>query len=107
MNPNDVSYTWIGFNYDNSASWEDGSSSSITSSWRKISDWDDYSLRNSQPVLFIRQTGAWSFDPKTQKYQFICEKSIDEKSTGEYLTKDIKSDLILTHIEENVSFYPL
>ena len=32
MNPNGESYTWIGFNYDNSASWEDGTSSSSTSS---------------------------------------------------------------------------
>ena len=89
MNPNDEPYTWIGFNYHNSESWEDGTPSSSTSSWRKISDWGDYSLRNSQPVLFMRPSGAWSFDPKSERLQFICEKPIEEKSTGEYLKKNI------------------
>ena len=93
MNPNDVSYTWIGFNYDNSESWEDGTTSSSTSSWRKYSDWDDYDVRNSQPVLFIRPSGAWSFDRKSERFQVICEKSIGQKSTGEYLSKNTKTRL--------------
>ena len=94
MNPNDADYTWIGFNYENcgkTCTWEDGSSSSITNSWRKISGVDDYSLRSSQPVLFMRgssfssfSSGDWSFDQKSGRFQFICEKSTGEKSTGEY-----------------------
>ena len=91
MNPNDEPYTWIGFNYHNSASWEDGSPSSSTSSWRKFSDWGDYGLRDSQPVLFIRPSGAWSFDPKSERIPFICEKSIEEKSTGEYMSMNTKT----------------
>ena len=88
MNPNNEDYTWIGFNHDNcgkTCTWEDGLPSSSTSSWRKIWDVHDYSVRSSQPALFIRPSGAWSFDPKSERFQFICEKSAGEKSTGEYL----------------------
>ena len=73
MNPDDK-YTWIGFDYGNSEMWEDGTSSSGTNSWRKLNEVDDFGLRNSQPVIFMKGDNSWQFEPKSYSYQFVCEK---------------------------------
>ena len=75
MNPNGVAITWIGFNYDNSELWEDGTSSSATNSWRVLYEVDDSGDRtNGEPVVFMRANGAWSFEPKSYSQQFVCEQ---------------------------------
>ena len=75
MNPKANAYTWIGFNYDNSERWEDGTSSSSTSDWRVLYEVDDSGDRgNGEPVVFMRSDGAWSFDGKSFDYEFVCEK---------------------------------
>ena len=76
MNPNGEAYTWIGFDYENSELWEDGTSSTGLDSWRILYNVDDSWKRNDgQPAVFIRPSGAWSFDAKYQQFQFICEKA--------------------------------
>ena len=75
MNPKAYAYTWIGFDYDNSERWEDGTSSSGTSDWRVLYEVDDSGDRgNGEPVVFMRPNGAWSFDGKHFDYEFVCEK---------------------------------
>ena len=75
MNPSRVAYTWIGFDYTNSEQWEDGSDSSMSSSWRVLYSVDDAAARvNGQPVAFIRPSGAWSFDRKSNRMEYVCEK---------------------------------
>ena len=75
MNPKAYAYTWIGFDYDNSERWEDGTSSSGTSDWRVLYEVDDSGDRgNGEPVVFMRPNGAWSFDGKGFDYEFVCEK---------------------------------
>ena len=75
MNPNKVPYTWIGFDYDNNELWEDGTSISITSDWRILYNVDDnHDRANGEPVVFMRPNGDWSFDSKSNEYQFVCEK---------------------------------
>ena len=73
MNPDDK-YTWIGFDYENSQMWEDGTSSSSTNSWRKLEDVEDFGIRNSQTVIFMKGDSSWQFDPNWKGYQFVCEK---------------------------------
>ena len=73
MNPDDK-YIWIGFDFSNSEMWEDGTSSSSTNSWRKLEDVDDFDIRNSQTVIFMKGDNSWQFDPNWQSYQFVCEK---------------------------------
>ena len=81
MNPKAYPYTWIGFNYDNSEQWEDGTSSSGTSDWRKLYEVDDSGDRgNGEPVVFMRSNGEWSFDGKNFNYEFVCEKEPGESS---------------------------
>ena len=76
MNPNREAYTWLGFDFGNSELWEDGSSSSATSNWRVLYSVHDAGDRStSDPVVFIRPNGDWSFDPKYYNYEFICERS--------------------------------
>ena len=74
MNP-DGKYTWIGFDHSNSEMWEDGTSSSSTNSWRKLNEVDDFGIRNSQPVIFMKRDNSWQFEPKSYSYQFVCEKN--------------------------------
>lgn len=73
MNP-DGEYTWIGFDYSNSEMWEDGTSSSNKDNWRRLVDVDDFGLRTSQPVIFMKRDNSWQFEPKSYSYQFVCEK---------------------------------
>lgn len=75
MNPIAELYTWIGFDYDNSELWEDGSSSTASNSWRVLYEvYDNGNRDKGQPAVFIRPGGDWSFDPKSEEFQFICEK---------------------------------
>ena len=74
MNPEAESYTWIGFDASQ-GTWEDGSGTDETSDWRTLSDTEQYDLRSSQPVIFMRASGAWSFDPKDYDMSFVCEKN--------------------------------
>ena len=76
MNPSNVSYTWVGFDYSNNELWEDGSSSTSTDGWRKLYSVDDSGDRmNGEPVVFMRPSGAWSFDSKNYDYEYVCEKA--------------------------------
>ena len=87
MNPNGEEYTWIGFNYDNSQLWEDGSTSSATDNWRVLYDVHDNGARtNGQPAVFMRPGGDWSFDPTYFSFQFVCEKSSGLSSTKKLFT---------------------
>ena len=84
MNSNGEAYTWIGFDYENSELWEDGTSSTALDSWRILYNVDDSGKRNKgQPAVFIRPSGAWSFDAKNEQFQFICEKA---EQSGPYPT---------------------
>ena len=75
MNPNGAAYTWIGFNYENSRLWEDGTTDSATNSWRVLNEVGDYEDRaRGEPTIFMRADGRWSFDPKDESLQFVCEK---------------------------------
>ena len=77
--------TWIGFDYKDSELWADGTSSSSTNNWRVLYQVYDSNLKNSQPGLFLRQNGDWSFDPKSIKYQTICEKAPGELKSKRHL----------------------
>merc|ERR1712166_500513 len=75
MNPSGVAYTWIGFDYKNRQQWEDGTDSSMSSSWRVLYSVHDAAARKrGQPVTFMRRNGAWSFDPKSYRFEYVCEK---------------------------------
>ena len=74
MNPNKQTYTWIG--YIKWHQWADGTSDSGTDSWRKLEDVDDYTIRNTQPHIFMRANGDWSFENHEKTYNFVCEKTL-------------------------------
>jgi len=79
MNPGSKSYSWIGFDYlkakpaNMARVYEDGSPvTSIT--WRNVYHVGTWT--NSEPALFMRDTGGWSFDPYTglpSSTQYVCE----------------------------------
>jgi len=82
MNNGSKSYSWLGFDYskaikpgNSQRTWEDGSTD-ISITWRNVYSVDDNKKKSSQPVLFMRASGAWSFDPYTGlpgSTQYVCE----------------------------------
>lgn len=76
MNPSGTAYTWIGFD-TLKGKWEDSSATNATDCWRKLLNNNnvvtDSIDRVLQPVVFMRPSGAWSFDPKAYNMEFVCE----------------------------------
>jgi len=74
MNPSGTAHTWGGFDHWKNK-WEDGSSSTMSSSWRTLDSVDDAADRFFfEPVIFMRANGDWSFEGKSYNYAYVCEK---------------------------------